>query len=136
MRILILLVVVVLASGCAHQDDWSKRDTYMQLGVTAVLAADAYTTSKIQYAPTIYESGPLANKVLGRQPSTSDTYMYFGTLMITNYLISRALPAKWRPYWQGWEMSAHGYSVVNNCNLGLCDGSFTKNREFELIAEK
>ncbi|KKM26904.1 hypothetical protein LCGC14_1580060 [marine sediment metagenome] len=121
MKNLILLLVLVLG-GCAHSDQWSKRDTYMQLGVTAALAADAYTTSKIQYDLLIYERGFLASRALGRQPSTRDTYVYFGTLIIGNYLISRALPAKWRPYWQGWEMSVHGYVAYKNCKMGLgCD---------------
>ena len=115
-----MILSVFLAGGCAHQDDWTRRDTVMQVGVTAVLVADAVTTSRIQYAPDVFEDGPVAGKVLGLQPDTSDTYLYFGSLIVANYLISRALPAKWRPYWQGWEMSVHGYSVINNCQLELC----------------
>lgn len=109
-----------LVGGCAHQDDWTRRDTVMQVGVTVVLVADAVTTSRIQYYPDVFEAGPVARKVLGLQPDTSDTYLYFGSLIVSNYLISRALPARWRPYWQGWNMAEHGYSVINNCRLGLC----------------
>lgn len=92
----------------------------MYSGTVVVLAADAYTTSRIQYHEGIYEAGAIAKHVLGRQPSTSDTWTYFGTLIISNYFIGRALPAKWRPYWYGLEMTAHSYAVINNCNLGLC----------------
>ena len=114
-----ILLAMFLMSACAHQDEWTTRDTWMQVGVTMVLAADAYTTAQIHKNPGIHESG-LASKVLGLQPSTSDTYMYFGTLMISDYFITRMMSAKWRKYWQGFEMTVHGYSVVNNCDLGLC----------------
>ena len=117
---LILILSSFLVGGCAHQDDWTRRDTVMQAGVTVVLVADAVTTSRIQYHPYSFEDGPIARKVLGLQPDTSDTYLYFGTLIIGNYLISRALPAKWRPYWQGWEMAVHGYAVINNCRVVSC----------------
>lgn len=120
MRTLIILTILLI-SGCAHNDPWTTRDTVMQVGVTVALAADAVTTSRIQYCETCYERGPVAKRFLGSQPSTSDTYLYFGTLAITNYFISRALPAKWRPYWQTWEMAVHGYAVINNCNIGLCE---------------
>ena len=119
MRKFAIVIILALLSGCAHQDEWTTRDTWLQIGVTATLAADAYTTSKIQYDPWIEEVGPIAKHVLGRQPSTSDTYMYFGTLAISNYFITRALPAKWRPYWQGYEIAVHGSVAIKNCKLDL-----------------
>ena len=113
------LLVFTSMLGCAHSDPWTKRDTIMQVGVTAVYVADAVTTSRIQYHEGVHEAG-LARYALGSQPSTSDTYQYFGTLMISNWVISRALPAKWRPYWQGVNIAAHGSAAINNCQLGLC----------------
>ena len=98
----------------------------MQLGVTAVILADAYTTSKIQYASHLSESNAIGQKLLGTQPGTKETYMYLGTWMLTNYLISRALPAKWRPYWQGITIIGHGSAVINNCHAGLCDHSWNE----------
>ena len=115
--IIILLGMTAALFGCAHSDQWTKTDTTMQLIVTAAYAADAYTTSKIQYDPTMQEEG-LARHVLGRQPSTSDTYMYFGTLMLSNWLISRALPAQWRPFWQFTNFAAHGGAAIANCQQG------------------
>lgn len=121
--IMILLVLMCAALfGCAHSNEWTRTDTTMQLIVTAAYAADAYTTSKIQYNPLMQEEG-LARHVLGRQPSTSDTYMYFGTLMLSNYLISRALPARWRPLWQFTNFAAHGGAAIANCQQGAgCKG--------------
>jgi hypothetical protein len=115
-----LLLAVLLLTGCAHSDPWSTRDTVMQLGVTVILAADARTTTHIQYVDGIYEAQPLTQRVLGRQPSTSDTYQYFATLAITNYMISRALPAKWRPYWQGASVVPSVIGLNSNCKRELC----------------
>jgi hypothetical protein len=92
----------------------------MQLSATAVMIADAVTTSRIQYQDNTWEAGPIAKNVLGSQPSTSDTYQYFATVMISSYFIARALPEKWRPYYQGWEIGIHGIAVNRNCNNGLC----------------
>ena len=119
MRSLILLSAFVL-SGCAHEDPWSTRDTWMQVGATTAIAVDAYTTSNIQYTPKVHEFGPIAKQILGRQPTTSDTWQYFTTLAISHYFIVRALPSKWRPYWQGATMLGHVYWVRSNCEIGLC----------------
>ena len=118
MRTLLILLVLLLIQGCAHQDEWTTRDTVLQIAVSAVIAADAYTTSKIQYDPGVQELG-LARHALGPQPSTTDTYMYFGTMMISSYFISRALPTKWRPYWQVFELGMLSGAVVKNCELDL-----------------
>jgi hypothetical protein len=115
-----LLIILVFLTGCSHADSWRRSDTMLQLAVTGVMIADAVTTSRIQYHPPHYESGPVARQFLGRQPSTSDTYQYFGTVAVTSYLISRALPHRWRRYWQVWGIGVHGYAVGQNCNNGLC----------------
>ena len=118
MQLLVMLCfgLYLLASmqGCAHSDQWTKTDTTMQLIVTAAYAADAFTTSRIQDCPGLREEG-LARHALGRQPSTSDTYLYFGTLAISNYFISRALPANWRPFWQfSWSILHGGTAIANS----------------------
>jgi len=87
---------------------------------TAVLIADARTTARIHNRPGIYEKGPIARQVLGRQPSKRDTYTYFGSLIIFNYILARTLPPKYRRYWLGWETIVHGLSIKNNCELELC----------------
>lgn len=115
-----LLLFVVLLQGCVHSDPWTKTDTILYSAVVVALTADAITTSRIQYIPGIYEAGPVARHVLGSQPSTSDTIMYFGTIAISNYFIGRALPSKWRRFWYVWETGIHTAAVLNNCKLGLC----------------
>ncbi len=114
MRVILLISVLAL-SGCAAHPEWGPEDTRNQWILQASIAADAYTTSRIQYTPGVEEKGPVARAVLGPQPSTSDTLMYFGTLSITNYLISRSLPPKYRRWWVGSQTVIHGGAAFNNC---------------------
>ncbi len=116
----VLLIVVLSITGCVHQDEWTSRDTYLQLGVSAVIIADAVTTAQIQHYPGITERGLIAGPILGDNPSTTDTYLYFSTVLIGNYFITRALPTKWRPYWQSATIIEHSAATINNCNRGLC----------------
>ena len=119
MKILLILFAFILMQGCAHQDEWSSRDTKFQIVAALVVAADGYTTSKIHKTPGVYEAGLIAGKVIGLQPSTSDVWMYTGTIMISSYFISRALPAKWRPFFQTFQIVEHGMAVISNCQLDL-----------------
>lgn len=114
MRNILLVMIFWFLSGCAHGDPWTRQDTILQIGVTAAIACDAYTTTQIQYHEGVYENGPIAKHVLGPQPSTSDTYQFMATVALSNYLVSRALPAKWRPYWQGVNLAQHSYYCGNN----------------------
>jgi len=109
-----------MLSSCAHPDPWTKRDTALQLIATATIIGDAITTERIQDVPNVYEAGPIAKEFLGPQPSTKDTIIYFSCAIVFSWLAARLLPAKWRPYWQGWEIAAHSYAIKNNCDNGLC----------------
>lgn len=121
MKITIVCSILLLLTGCAQSGDWTRRDTIGQLLVTATLAADAVTTSRIQDHPGYYEAGPVARQALGLHPSSSSTYQYFIANAVLNYAFARyVLPPKWRPYWQGWEVAVHGYAVYNNCTMDLC----------------
>jgi hypothetical protein len=119
MRALTLILVSLLASGCAHTDAWSRQDTVLQLAYTSVVVLDAVQTSEIQYRADLVETGPVALHVLGASPSTSDTWQYFTTVAIGNWLIARALPRKWRTIWQGASLAYHVPVVVNNCKHDL-----------------
>lgn len=116
-----LTIITLLAlSGCAHHDEWTTTDTWMQVGVTATLIADAYTTNNIQYKANLKEGGLVAAQFLGEQPSTSGTITYFTTLAISNYLISKSLPKGWRRFWQTSQIGIHGYAAYQNCSVDLC----------------
>lgn len=111
---LTLILALMVLSGCATNDRWSKQDRALQFAVTGAMLCDAWTTTRIQYYDNVIESGPVASRILGENPATSDTYMYFGTLALTNYFISFYLPERWRPYWQGANIAYHGSLCMNN----------------------
>jgi len=118
-RALLIAASLAATSGCAHQDDWTRQDTIRQSVYTGLLLVDAIQTSDIQNHQHITERRSMAREVLGPNPSTEDTAVYFATLAISHGLISRALPAKWRPYWQGFGILDLGTAVISNCDLGL-----------------
>ena len=119
MRRIFLILFLGLCS-CAHSDDWTRRDTVMQLGVTVVLAGDAYTTAQIHKTPFVFERGYLARPLIGSQPSSEDTYLLFATFALTSYLITRALPGRWRPYYQSAIILRAIYVIQNNCDDVSC----------------
>ncbi len=115
-----VVIAVLLLTGCAHQDEWTRQDTWGQIAATIAIAGDGYSSLKIHETENIYEAGAVASRIMGRQPSEKDLILYHSTLAISSYLIARSLPAKWRPYFQAIEVGAHGYAWYNNCQLGLC----------------
>jgi hypothetical protein len=118
MKQLILLLILVTCTGCASRP-WSKQDTVLQAIVTATYAIDAVQTAEIQDHPELHEAGPIAKHVLGSQPSSSDTWMYFTTVAISSAIITHFLPPKWRPWWQGAQIGTQGATILKNCSLGL-----------------
>jgi len=119
MKSFVVILAFSLLAGCASSDPWTRQDTVLQSLVTATYVIDAIQTSEIQYHPELEEGGAIAQSVLGRQPSTSDTWQYFATVSVSSYLIARALPAKWRPFWQGGQLAVQGKTIFGNCAQGL-----------------
>lgn len=119
MKTAAVIAAVAVLSGCAHSDEWTRRDTALQLAYTGVVVLDTIQTADIQNYPDIQETGWLARKALGRNPDTSDTILYFSTLAISHWVIARALPREWRTYWQGAGIAIHLDAVISNCEHGL-----------------
>lgn len=124
MRTILAITSLLVLAGCASSEPWTRQDTVLQSIVTATLVMDAVQTSQIQYHPEIYEAMPVAQAVLGRQPKTSETWRYFAMNAAFNYLVARALPQRWRPYWQGATIAVETKLIFHNCALGL--GSICK----------
>ena len=119
MRNAVLIAAVFLLSGCAQHDPWTKQDTVLQSMVTGLYVLDAIQTSEIQYHPELEEGGLITHNVLGRQPSTSDTWQYFATVAFTSYVISYYMPARYRPWWQGGQLAYQTKLIFSNCAHGL-----------------
>ena len=111
------LAAMVVLQGCAHKDPWTKGDTIGQVLVTTSIVADMYTTSQFQHHNNVVETNYVAVRLLGREPSTGDVILYGATLSVSYWLISRALPKKWRPYFQGATGAAHAIAAYKNHNL-------------------
>ena len=120
MNKLLFLCVLFSFSGCASNDPWTRQDTLGQVVVTIAIVGDGVSSLKIHETDGIYEAGPVAYRVMGRQPTEKDLIMYNSTLAVSSWLIARWLPAKWRRWWQTIETGVHGYAWYNNCDLGLC----------------
>ena len=102
-------------TGCASSGEWTRADTARELAFVGAIAADAWQTSQIAGRADLVEGEPLARAVLGREPSKSGTAVYFATLGVSHFLIARALPAKWRPWFQSGTLAYEGLIVSRNC---------------------
>lgn len=112
-------VAALLLSACASAP-WSPRDVALEASFQAVNAIDGITTARIAGDPSLEERVPFTRRVLGPNPSSSDAALYFATAGASHWLISRALPPKWRPWFQAPTVGASAAAVSDNCRNGLC----------------
>ena len=117
-KFLLAVIVAATLSGCAGQD-WSRRDTAMELSFQVMNAIDGYQTARIKHHPGLREADSITVRILGDQPDAKTTTLYFATRGISHYLIARALPAKWRPWFQSPTMLQSTWYVIHNCRNGL-----------------
>lgn len=119
-----LCALVLLISGCAAlapPEDWSRRDTAMLVSFQALNAMDAHTTQRIHKTPGVSESKyTMAYTVLGPQPDPNQAFVYFATRGLVHYMILRALPKKWRPWFSGAHITETLVALDTNCESGLC----------------
>ncbi len=115
-RLIVLLLITVLG-GCAHEDPWTRGDTMLYAGYVAAGALDTKSTSRFQYYPDIYEVNPAVYWTLGRSPSTPDLWQAYISVVAVNYFVARALPTKWRTRYLGVWTVGHGAAWINNCRL-------------------
>lgn len=111
-----IFTLALTTCGTAHAEEWSDEDTVREVAFQVINVFDAYQTSRIQYRADLTEGMPLTRAVIGPEPSTRDTAMYFGTLGISHFLIARLLPARWRPWFQGGTFAFSTATVINNCS--------------------
>lgn len=118
-----LIIAAVLAtSGCAANGQWTPEDTTREVVWQGLNAVDAWQTTGIRERDDLQESALITRAVIGSQPETADTVLYFATSALIHYAISRALPEELRPWWQGGTIAYSGALVLNNCRhqLGPC----------------
>ena len=103
-------------------NDWkwfskfSDDDKARQKAILATQLIDMLQTKYIADNPDrFYEKNP----ILGEHPSEGDVEKYFVACMLGNYLLSRALPPKLRPYFQNLSIGTQRNMITNNANLGI-----------------
>lgn len=121
-RGLTLAAVALLLQACAvfhAPDDWRARDTVLEASFQAVNVLDAVTTARIKDSPW-EERSALTRAVIGAKPGANETALYFASVALSHWLIARALPPKWRPWFQAGTTVYVGDAVRTNCRNGLC----------------
>ena len=112
-----IVILCFLFGGCAS---WTPTDTKYEIAFQFMNAADAYTTARIRHTENVEEGSSVTRHFLGRQPEETEVALLFITYGISHYMIAKALPRKWRRFYQVSTIGRSTYMVVNNCNLGLC----------------
>jgi len=120
MKLKLLLVALCSLLGCSSFEPLTKQEAALEIVYQLSLAVDAYTTSRIKYTEWVYEGNYLTQGIIGAQPSDGDIAALFLVYGAVHYLTVRALPRKWRPYFQGGTILLSVGFIVNNCNNGLC----------------
>jgi hypothetical protein len=109
------LLITACASTGPASDEWSQSDTRREIAFQFVNVLDAVQTNEIRGRTDVVEVGRWARSIMGTEPSRSEVATYFVAMGLSHYLISRALPPRWRKYWQAGTIADHGYAVVHNC---------------------
>lgn len=116
-----VLLFFLCLSGCASNAEWTNVDKNLEWTFQVVNVLDAYTTAQMRHDPVWDERTWPTRQLIGSNPSEGEVVVLFATYGISHYLIARALPIKWRRYYQVGTISYSTALVINNCQLGLCD---------------
>jgi hypothetical protein len=104
--------IALVAPAAASAEDWTARDTALEVVYAVAQAADWRQTLDIAAA------GREINPVLGPHPSAGVVHTYFASTLVAHALVARALPRPWREGWQAaWIVIETGY-VARNVSLG------------------
>jgi len=115
---MLLFLVVSFSANAEMFDEWSSDDSIRQAVATSTIIIDWGQTLDISSKcenTSIYETNP----ILGRCPSRGEVNKYFAASVGVNYLISRALPKKYRKGWQYMTIVYQAGFISNNYNLGI-----------------
>jgi len=87
----------------------------MQSLGSTLWAVDCLQTIEISRSKEYWET----NKILGEHPSEEAVYAYFTGAIIGSFIIAKALPKKYRKYWQGFFIGVGYSSSIHNHNIGV-----------------
>lgn len=98
-------------------DQWSdqKKDLFIASNVVMVVDWGQTLNLTERYHEGYWEENPW----LGKNPSRAHVNKYMAGRIISNYLFAEYLPEPWDRFSLMFSLGTHGYSVINNYNLGL-----------------
>jgi hypothetical protein len=125
-KLAVLGSLLLIVCRCATADEppapsadfsvrWSQADTNREITWQVLNALDAWQTAQIHKRNDIEEGNAIARTLIGAEPSSSDVAMYFGTMAVSHYLISKVLRPKWRAWYQRGTIGYSAYVIGSNC---------------------
>jgi hypothetical protein len=112
--ILIVLFLVPLASPVSA--DWTRQQVALELSYQVLHFVDWQQTRYIARHPDEYRE---INPILGDHPDTEWVDAYFLATGIGHFLVSHALPDRYREYWQYVTVGIVGAVVGWNYSIGI-----------------
>ena len=103
------LLVLIMLCPFAVKADTNKVFEYAAYATTL---GDYFQTRDIIQNPNYIE----ANPVLGKYPTLSQLNWFFGTQLLTTYLMQSS---KYALYWNMAMSFSHGNAIIHNYNLGV-----------------
>jgi hypothetical protein len=115
MRLTVL--ICLLCSSCASHpfQEWSKADTYRQIGWSAIHAVDWQQTREIAVNDAFIEK----NSIMGDYPTVQKVDIYFGVTLVMHTLISGFIAPEYRSFWQYGSVVAGTVNVGRNYIMGV-----------------
>ena len=97
-------------------DSWSVADRNREIVFDVINAVDWAQTRYIAKHSNQFEE---LNPILGKHPSISQVNWYFLSETIGHSLVTYAIPARWRPFWQGMTIGVELETTVHNARIGI-----------------
>jgi len=115
-KIVALVIVFIFLAIPVFADDWTREDTYRELGWTALLVVDYGQTMNIAQNPDKFREH---NPILDKHPSKDAVRIYMLSAAIIHPVISYYLPPKYRKWWQYISIGVEIGAVGNNFGTGI-----------------
>lgn len=116
MRQALIFLALIALGGPAFAQNWSTQDKVLFATSSVLLVADWAQTRHIARNPDrFFEKNP----ILGEHPSVGRVNTYFATTLVLNYIVTDALPPKWRTAYQAGLIGVELYVVGNNKRIGI-----------------
>jgi hypothetical protein len=112
----IILFILIFSTQSSAFDEWTTKDTKLQVTFAFLHIMDWGQTRHIARNPGRYFE---KNWILGEHPSVSDVDEYFISALVVHTTISYMLPKRYRGYWQVFWIGAEYNTIKRNYSMGI-----------------